>query len=89
MPTTRPRYTLTETEDLARSLDAAAKLWPELRDDRAALLRQLVDEGRHRVDALAAQRRADRLAAIRDTAGILSGVYPPGAAQQLREEWPE
>ncbi|MGI8661368.1 MAG: hypothetical protein ACR2LH_10140 [Thermoleophilaceae bacterium] len=29
MPTTRPRYTLTDTGELADMLDAAARRWPE------------------------------------------------------------
>ncbi len=30
VPTTRPRHVVTETDDLADALDAAARLWPEL-----------------------------------------------------------
>jgi len=30
-----------------------------------------------------------RLRAIGDTAGVLSGVYPPGYLEQLRADWPD
>lgn len=48
MHTLRARHTLTETDDLARALDDAALAWPELRGDRGALLRKLVEIGRLR-----------------------------------------
>lgn len=89
MPTTRPRYSVTETDALARALDAAAKLWPEDRDDRGALLRRVLDEGIERIMARDEDRRAKRLADIRSVAGMFTGMYPPGEAARLRDEWPE
>jgi predicted YcjX-like family ATPase len=89
MPTTRPRHVLTETDELSDALDKAARVWPELHDDRAALLRRLVDEGTHTVAALDAKRRQTRLSAIRETAGMFTGMWPADAVQQMREEWPE
>ena len=49
MPTTRPRHMLTETDELAAALNDAAVAWPELRGDRGALLRKLVEAGRNSV----------------------------------------
>lgn len=89
MPTTRHRFSITETDELARTLDAAARVWPEHRNDRGELLRQVLHWGAERVEEVASERRAQRRAAIRATAGSLTGMYPPGAAQQLKEEWPE
>ena len=89
MPTTRHRFSITETDELARALDAAARVWPDQRDDRGELLRRLVNWGAERVEEVAAERLAERRAAIRATAGSLTGLYPPGAAQSLKEEWPE
>lgn len=89
MPTTRHRYSITETDELARTLDAAARVWPEHRDDRGELLRLVLRWGAERVDEVAADRLAARRAALRETAGSLTGVYPPNAAQLLKEEWPE
>ena len=44
MPTTRPRYTFTDTGDLEALLDAAQRRWPEI-SDRKTLLLRLAEEG--------------------------------------------
>jgi hypothetical protein len=44
MPTTRPRYTFTDTGDLEALLDAAQRRWPEVADRKMLLLR-LAEEG--------------------------------------------
>jgi uncharacterized protein YecT (DUF1311 family) len=44
VPTTRPRYTFTDTGDLEALLDAAQRRWPEV-SDRKALLLRLAEEG--------------------------------------------
>ena len=44
MPTSKPRYTFTDTGDLEALLDAAGRRWPEITDRKALLLR-LADEG--------------------------------------------
>jgi hypothetical protein len=84
MPTTRPRYTVTDTGELSDQLDLAARRWPEVRDRKELLLR-LVAAGR---EAIAREAR-DRIRAVEETAGILSGVYEPGELERLREDWPE
>jgi len=89
MPTTRPRHTVTETVDIAHAIDAAAIVWPELRDDRAALLRRIIERGAESIMASRAEETVRRITAIRQTAGTLPGVYRSGEAQLLREEWPE
>lgn len=89
MPTTRHRHTITETDDVARALDAAARIWPELRDDRASLLRRVIERGLEAVERDDEARRTRRLAAIRAGAGSMTGIYPPGEADRLRNEWPE
>ena len=40
---------LTETDEIAAALNDAAVAWPELRGDRGALLRRLIEEGRNSV----------------------------------------
>jgi hypothetical protein len=39
VPTTRPRYTVTDTGQTAELLDLAQKAWPEITDRRLLLLR--------------------------------------------------
>ncbi len=86
MPTTRPRHLVTETDDLARALDAAASRWPDL--SRAQLLVRLALEGHHAAQRAHDERRDHRLAALREHSGILTGAYGPDYLHHLREEWP-
>jgi hypothetical protein len=83
MPTSKPRYTLTDTGDLSDLLDAAQQRWPEVTDRKTLLLRLAVVGGESISDT-AAKRRA----AVVETAGALSGVYEPGELERLREDWP-
>jgi hypothetical protein len=84
MPTTKPRYTVTDTGELSDQLDQAQRRWPEIRD-RKVLLLKLVAAGR---EALA-READDRAHAVEETAGALSGVYEPGELERLRADWPE
>ncbi len=87
MPTTRPRLTITETDDVAAALDAAAARWPEVRSRRELLLR-LVEQGREVVDRDRNEGAARRREAIRRTSGALTGAYEPGYLERLRDDWP-
>ena len=87
MPTMRPRLTITETDELAAALDAAAARWPEVHSRRELLLR-LVDEGREVIDRDRDEETARRQAAIRRTSGALTGAYEPGELKRLRDDWP-
>ena len=62
MPTTKPRYTLTDTGHLSELLDAAAHRWPDMVDRKQLLLR-LAEEGHH------ALRSAELEIAARDQRG--------------------
>lgn len=84
MPTTRPRYTLTDTGVLREQLDEAQRRWPEVRSRKELLLR-LAEAGRKAIALEAGERKR----AIAQTAGALTGVYPPDALEQLRADWPE
>ena len=84
MPTTKPRYTVTDTGALSDQLDQAQRRWPEVQDRKELLLRLAAAGG----DAI--EREAiDRARAVEETAGALSGVYEPGELERLREDWPE
>jgi hypothetical protein len=88
VPTTRPRHLITETEQVSRALDDAARRWPEDRNSRAKLLLHLVEEGHQLLLEQAAQRRGQRMDAIRGTSGVLTGSYEPGYLERLRDDWP-
>lgn len=84
MPTSKPRYMLTDTGDLSDLLDVAARHWPDVTNRKALLLR-LAAAGAQAIATEAEKRRGD----IEATAGALTGVYEPGELERLREEWPE
>jgi hypothetical protein len=86
MPTTRPRHFVTETDDLAAALDAAAARWPGL--SRGQLLVHLALEGHRAAQQAHEEHRQRRLAALRQHSGALTGAYGPGYLTQLRNEWP-
>ena len=89
MPTTRPRYTLTETDELAAALADAAQRWPQHADSKPRLLLALVRAGQVAIGAESEHERDRRRAAVRRTSGALTGVYDPGYLEELRREWPE
>jgi len=89
MPTTNPRYAITETEDITNALEIARRTWPDLADKPGALLRQLILVGRNTLadDHAAADRT--RRQAVEATAGALRGVFGHDYLSELREDWPE
>lgn len=58
MPTTKRRYTFTDTGHLRKLLDAAQARWPEIADRKALLLR-LADEGHNTLEVGDEQLAAD------------------------------
>jgi hypothetical protein len=87
MPTTRSRHQVTETDELAAALDEAAALWPGL--SRGQLITRLALEGHRAIVIRQRSHRNDRLEALKRHSGALTGVYPPGHLESLREDWPE
>jgi hypothetical protein len=63
MPTSKPRYTVTDTGELERTLDLAQRAWPEI-GSRKDLLDRVLAAGRDsleaRLDAEDARRRRER-----------------------------
>lgn len=87
MPTTRPRYQVTETPELAEALDIAAEEWPG--EPRSKLILKLVEAGKASVDAERAERLRRRREAVREMQGKFGDAYPPGYLEELRKDWPE
>lgn len=88
MPTSRPRHTITETDDVARALDRAADHWPQDASKRGQLLLHLVQAGNRTLEHVDAEQRLRRQAAVQRTAGALTGVYPSDYLRRLRDDWP-
>lgn len=84
MPTARRRFQVTETDAVARAIDAAAERWPD--EPRARLLVRVIAAGGEALerDAEVEARRA----ALRRVSGSLTGVYGPGYLDELRADWP-
>lgn len=59
VPTTRPRYTVTDTGTTAALLDLAQRAWPEITDRRQLLLR-ITETGGHALRAQLADQAARR-----------------------------
>lgn len=86
MPTSRPRYTITETEEVARALALAAERWPDDRGHGGKLLLPALTEWTNRVRTDREQHRA----AILATSGTaLPGEFGAGYLDEVRQGWPE
>ncbi|MGH2946450.1 MAG: hypothetical protein ACRDPC_09375 [Solirubrobacteraceae bacterium] len=88
MPTSRPRHTITESDEVARALEDAARRWPEDRGARGRLLVRLVKEGHRAVTRDREEELTRRREAVRRTSGALSGAYPADYLDELRGDWP-
>jgi len=86
MPTTRPRYQITETDEVARALDAAERRWPG--EPRSRLIVRLVTENGESINEVSDAETARRLAAIDAIAGTFPGLSNPRLLKKLRDEWP-
>lgn len=83
MATTRARHLLSESDDIADAIDAAAPWYPG--ESRAAVLRHLVQLGAERI----AEQQGWHRRAVLDRAGGYPGVYTVGYLDALRDEWNE
>lgn len=86
MPTTRPRYQVTETPEVAEALDRAAKRWPG--ESRSKLLLRLIEVGG---GILEQDERADDVAhraAVLASSGRYPEAFGPDYLGELRADWP-
>lgn len=88
MPTTRPRLTITETDEVARALEAAAQRWPEEAAARSRLLLHLIEEGYRAIGQARREKVMQRRRAVERTSGVLTGAYGESYLSRLRDEWP-
>ena len=81
MPTTKPRYAVTDTGDVALALDVAQRRWPGIA--RSQALVRLVVTGAEHLEAA----QDEHAQAVRELARF-AGTYPDGYLDELRAEWP-
>jgi len=86
MPTSRPRYQVTETPEVARALDAAAKRWPG--EPRSRLLLRLVAAGRDALEPAQVAAAEQRRAAVHASAGKYGDGFSDNHLAELRHAWP-
>jgi hypothetical protein len=87
MPTTRPRYQVTETPELAAALDRAAKRWPG--ESRSKLLRRLIEVGGGILEQNERTRNEGHRAAVLASSGRYPEAFGPGYLAELRADWPK
>lgn len=80
---------ITESDQIAEAIELAAKLQPELKDDRADLLRYIIQRGIEALDNEKNEAAEARKKAIQEVAGSLSGLWPENWRELMRAEWPE
>ena len=86
MPTTRPRYQVTETDAVAHALDIAAREWPD--EPRSKLLMRLVALGGDSLEASQTEKRLARLLALERTRGKYADAFDADYLAGLRNDWP-
>ena len=86
VPTTRPRHQLTETPDIARAIDLAAKQWPG--EPRSRLLRRLVVVGGGTLADDEHEATESRREAVIASSGKYVGAFGPDYLTDLRQDFP-
>ena len=84
MPTSHRRYQVTETDDVARALDEAAKQWPN--EPRSRLIVRTITTGGEALARAAASET--RIARMRRLQGSYADAYGPDYLTSLRDDWP-
>lgn len=85
MPTTRPRYQVTETPEVAHALDVAAKKWPN--EPRSKLLLRLVNVGSGALEHEQHAQSEMHHAAVTASSGRYPDAFEPGYLRDLRADW--
>ncbi|BBX73343.1 hypothetical protein MSHI_12490 [Mycobacterium shinjukuense] len=86
MPTTRPRYQVTETPEVAQALDRAAKRWPG--EPRSTLLRRLIEVGGGILERDERAEDGAHRAAVLASSGRYPEAFGPDYLAELRADWP-
>jgi hypothetical protein len=87
VPTTLPRYQITETPPVRHAIDLAAKRSPG--KPRSKLLLDVIAAGALAIETELDQGQQEHRRAVKETAGMFSGLFPPNYLEELRKDWPE
>jgi hypothetical protein len=85
VPTTRPRHQITETPDVARALDAAARRWPG--EPRSKLLLRLLRAGEVSISEAERSVAQRRRSAIERSSEKYPDAFPDNYLGELRKDW--
>lgn len=87
MPTTRPRFQVTETPAVERALKIAATEWPDA--SRSELVTRLFERAADVIEGEKSAALERRRELIRANAGKFDDAYFPGYLEELRKDWPD
>ncbi|MBA3621000.1 MAG: hypothetical protein M3425_12440 [Actinomycetota bacterium] len=87
MPTTRPRYQITETPAVAHALAVASRRWPG--EPRSRLMLRLLEAGRAALERDENTTIHDRQAAVAATSGKYSDAFSADYLGELRHDCPK
>jgi len=88
MTSKKPRYVIAESDSLSRGLSIAGQRWPEIREDKAALIQKLLETGTRGVENELARRQTERMRQIQKVAGSMD-VWPSNWRQETDSQWPQ
>lgn len=87
MPTARPRHQVTETPDVARALDLAARRWPN--EPRSKLLLRLLRTAGSALEDAEAETSLRRVRAVEASSGKYADAFGDSYLDDLRADWHE
>ncbi|MFM8927755.1 MAG: hypothetical protein ACKOFA_06120 [Rhodoluna sp.] len=85
----RPVYEIEEDAHLAQSIDVTKTLWPDLVEDRTALLMKILESGAKHISDRAASKLARRKKAIGALIDLGSDIWPENWNVLRKSEWPD
>jgi len=87
MPTTLKRTMVTHTPSVQNAIDVGKQIWPGASDSECLV--KLVEKGAAAMKNEKEFREKQWREIVKAGAGCLSGAYPEGYLEEIREGWPE
>ena len=80
---------ITETDQLSQVISQAARIWPELAEQRTLLLWKVLELGIEAIELRVSDKTKGRLATAQNLAGSMDGVWPEAWRHELTSDWPK